>query len=45
MQRRPGSLRLEDIPKTIARLAPLRQEDIITEEEFSAKKAELLARL
>ena len=35
----------EDIPKTIARLAALRQEDIITEEEFSAKKAELLARL
>jgi hypothetical protein len=35
----------EDILKTIERLAELRRKDILTEEEFSAKKAELLARL
>ena len=35
----------EDILKTIERLAELRQKNILTEEEFSAKKAELLSRL
>ncbi|MGC9957654.1 SHOCT domain-containing protein [Roseiarcus sp.] len=34
-----------DILRTIEGLAELRRKDIITEEEFSAKKAELLARL
>ncbi len=36
---------MEDIVKTIERLAELRQKNILTEEEFSAKKAELLSRL
>jgi hypothetical protein len=36
---------MEDILKTIERLAELRQKDILTEEEFAAKKAELLSRL
>ena len=35
----------EVILKTIERLAELRQKDILTEEEFAAKKAELLGRL
>jgi Short C-terminal domain len=35
----------EDILKTIERLAELRQKNILTEEEFAAKKAELLSRL
>ena len=35
----------EDILNTIERLAELRRKDILTEEEFSAKKTELLARL
>jgi hypothetical protein len=35
----------DDILKTIERLAELRRKDILTEAEFSAKKAELLARL
>ncbi len=35
----------EDILRTIERLAELRQKNILTEEEFSAKKAELLSRL
>ena len=35
----------EEILKTIERLAELRRKDILTEEEFSAKKTELLARL
>ncbi len=35
----------DDILKTIERLAELRRKDILTEEEFSAKKGELLARL
>ena len=35
----------EDILRTIERLAELRQKDILTEEEFAAKKAELLSRL
>ena len=41
----PASLAPEDIVKTIERLAELRRKDILTEAEFSAKKAELLARL
>ena len=36
---------MEDIVKTIERLAELRQKDILTEEEFACKKAELLSRL
>ena len=36
---------MEDILTTIERLAELRRKDILTEEEFSAKKSELLARL
>jgi hypothetical protein len=35
----------DDILKTIERLAELRRKDILTEEEFTAKKAELLSRL
>ena len=35
----------EDIVKTIERLAELRQKNILTEEEFASKKAELLSRL
>ena len=35
----------DDILRTIERLAELRRKDILTEEEFLAKKAELLARL
>jgi hypothetical protein len=35
----------DDILKMIERLAELRRKDILTEEEYSAKKAELLARL
>jgi len=35
----------EDILRTIERLADLRQKNIVTEEEFVAKKAELLSRL
>jgi len=35
----------DDVLTTIERLAELRRKDILTEEEFSAKKAELLARL
>jgi Short C-terminal domain len=36
---------MEDIMKTIERLAELRQKNILTEEEFVAKKVELLGRL
>jgi hypothetical protein len=36
---------MEDIVKTIERLAELRRKDILTEEEFASKKAELLSRL
>jgi Short C-terminal domain len=36
---------IEDIAKTIERLAELRQKNILTEEEFAEKKAELLSRL
>jgi len=39
---RPGG---EDIFATIEKLADLRQKNILTEEEFAAKKAELLSRL
>jgi Short C-terminal domain len=35
----------DDILKTIERLAELRQKDVLTAEEFAAKKAELLGRL
>ncbi len=35
----------DDILRTIERLAELHRKDILTQEEFSAKKAELLARL
>lgn len=35
----------DDILKTIERLAELRRKDILTDEEFSTKKTELLARL
>jgi hypothetical protein len=38
-------LAMEDIMKTIERLAELRQKNILTEEEFVAKKVELLGRL
>jgi len=41
----PATLATEDIMKTIERLAELRQKNILTEEEFVAKKAELLSRL
>lgn len=41
----PAPLAPDDILKTIERLAELRRKDILTEAEFSAKKAELLARL
>jgi len=40
-----ANLAMEDIVKTIERLAELRQKNILTEEEFAAKKAELLKRL
>jgi hypothetical protein len=33
------------IPDQIAKLAELRDKDILTEEEFQAKKAELLRRI
>ncbi len=39
------TLAADDILRTIERLAELRRKDILTQEEFSAKKAELLARL
>jgi hypothetical protein len=41
----PASPATEDIVKTIERLAELRQKNILTEEEFAVKKAELLSRL
>jgi hypothetical protein len=47
--RAPAALRRavadDDVIGTIERLAELRRKDILTEEEFAAKKAELLARL
>ncbi len=39
------ALASDDILRTIERLAELRRKDILTEEEFAAKKTELLARL
>ena len=36
---------MEDIVKTIERLAELRQKNILTEDEFASKKAKLLSRL
>ena len=44
-RRPPQPLAMEEIVKTIERLAELRQKNILTEEEFAAKKAELLGRL
>ena len=41
----PASLATEDIVKTIERLSELSQKNILTEEEFAVKKAELLSRL
>ena len=41
----PQPLAMEEIVKTIERLAELRQKNILTEEEFAAKKADLLGRL
>ena len=41
----PRPLAMEEIVKTIERLAELRQKNILTEQEFAAKKAELLSRL
>jgi len=35
----------DEVLTTIERLADLRQKNILTEEEFTAKKAELLSRL
>ena len=35
----------DDILKTLERLGELRKKDILTQEEFAAKKAELLGRL
>jgi hypothetical protein len=41
----PGATGSDDIFGKIERLADLRAKDIITAEEFEAKKAELLRRL
>jgi hypothetical protein len=41
----PPPVATEDILRTIERLAELRQKNILTEDEFAAKKAELLSRL
>ena len=41
----PAPVATEDILRTIERLAELRQKNILTEEEFFTKKAELLSRL
>ncbi len=35
----------KDVPALIGRLAELRRKDVLTEEEFTRKKAELLSRL
>jgi len=43
--RQPASSAPDDILTTIERLAELRRKDILTEEEFAAKKSELLGRL
>jgi len=40
-----AALAVEDVLKTIKSLAALRQDGILTEEEFAAKKAELLGRI
>ena len=44
-RRRPTDSAKHDIFAAIERLADLRQKNILTEEEFAAKKAELLSRL
>jgi len=41
----PPPQAMQDILTTIERLAELRQKNILTDEEFAAKKAELLSRL
>jgi hypothetical protein len=42
----PGAgIGAEEILRTIKSLAALRQEGILTDEEFAAKKAELLGRI
>ncbi len=41
----PAAPATDDILRTIERLGELRKKDILTEEEFAAKKAELLGRL
>ena len=40
-----GTASMDDILSKIERLADLRQKGILTDEEFAAKKAELLGRL
>ncbi|HEU4673677.1 MAG TPA: PH domain-containing protein [Candidatus Limnocylindrales bacterium] len=42
---RPASMSADDVTRTLASLADLRDRGAITPEEFEAKKAELLARL
>jgi hypothetical protein len=42
---RGAALAVDDVLKTIKSLAALRQDGILTEEEFAAKKAELLGRI
>ncbi|MFT0862344.1 SHOCT domain-containing protein, partial [Ancylobacter sp. G4_0304] len=41
----PGSRSADDIFATLERLADLRAKGILSDEEFAAKKTELLARL
>ena len=41
----PQTIQESDIISLIERLAELRQKDILTEEEFATKKAELLSKL
>lgn len=41
----PAPAPAEDIPAQIQKLAALRDQDILTEEEFTSKKAELLAKM
>ena len=41
----PASAPAEDIPAQIQKLAALKDQGILTEEEFTSKKAELLARM
>ncbi len=41
----PALAPVEDIPAQIQKLAALRDQGILTEEEFTSKKAELLAKM